>query len=434
MNANRRNRIAFALLGAGMAFALCALPAAGGEIDELKAQLEKLKKRIEQLESRQERAKAAERKEKTEAASLVPVPGFWKAAKSNTSLSLSGYVKLDMIYDFDADLGDEFFVFDFGGVPSAIPLDGEGGARQKASMHARQTRIRLDSITPTKLGELKTRVETDFFGSGNALRLRHAYAGLGPVLAGQTWSIFQDEDVAADTVDFAGPAGVASARLPQLRYTWTGAGGIVGQIAVEDPDAPAIGTADGTVSSQDRAPNFLAAVRWRPHWGAVNVSSLLGEVHYNEGGTEDSIFVSALHVGAKLSLFDSTSLMATFNFGKGALANYMFGGSAAATLGADGKLDAVDSMGGLLGLTHRWTNATSSGIYYGWAQNDFEEVAKATFMAKNSEQLQTLHINFWWDPEPKMRAGLEFMQGWRETHGGEKGEASRIQLGLQYNF
>lgn len=428
MNAKPGNRIALALLGAAAALALFAAPAAGGELDDLKAQLEKLKKRIEQLEARQEQKKAQEKKE---AASLVP--GFWTPPKSNTSLSLSGYVKLDMIYDFDADLGDEFVVFDYRGHPSAIPLDG-ADTRQKASMHARQTRIRLDSITPTKLGELKTRVETDFYGGGNALRLRHAYASLGPVIAGQTWSIFQDEDVAADTVDFAGPAGVASARLAQLRYTWSGAGGIVGQIAVEDPDAPAIATADGTVSSSDRAPNLLAAVRWRPSWGAVNVSGVLGEAHYDQGGTEDSLLISALHVGAKLQLLDTTTLMATLNFGKGALGTYMFGGAAAATLGADGNLDAVDSMGGLLGLTHRWSGATSSGIYYGWVKNDFEEVAEETFMAQNSEHLQTLHVNFWWDPEPKVRTGLEFMHGWRETHSGEKGEASRIQLGLQYSF
>ena len=74
----------------------------------------------------------------------------------------------------------------------------------------------------------------------------------------------------------------------------------------------------------------------------------------------------------------------------------------------------------------------SSGLYYGWVESDFGD-AKATF-ADHSQSQRTLHVNIWWSPAPKMRAGVEFIQGWRETNDGRKGDASRLQLGLVYSF
>ena len=112
--------------------------------------------------------------------------------------------------------------------------------QRKASLHARQTRLRFDSLTPTKAGQLKTRIETDFYGGGNALRMRHAYATLGGVLAGQTWSTIMDENTYADTIDFEGPVGVIAVRRPQVRYSQAMGKNLTGQVALEDPNAPTI--------------------------------------------------------------------------------------------------------------------------------------------------------------------------------------------------
>ena len=54
------------------------------------------------------------------------------------------------------------------------------------------------------MGGLKTRIETDFYYNAGT-PLRHAYASLGPVLAGQTWTTLMDENTYADTIDFEGP-------------------------------------------------------------------------------------------------------------------------------------------------------------------------------------------------------------------------------------
>lgn len=462
MKRNRNSRIGAALLGLAVAFAFSAAPAHAGELDDLKKQVQTLMKRIEQLEAKEKKMEAAQKalaESQKKALAVGDVPGSWKMPGSNTSVSFSGYVKFDAIYDFNKDLGDSFIGYDSGGSPSAIPLEGEEDDRQKASFHARQSRIRFDSLTKTDAGDLKTRIEGDFFyHGGKPYRLRHAYGSLGPVLAGQTWSIFMDEDTYADTVDFEGPVGVISSRLAQLRYTWSMGKTLTGQVAIEDPGGPTIlsaGVSDPKIvakdgqpiveegepitvksSSQDRLPTLTAALRFRPSWGALNVSGMLGEVRYNHQAskTEDNLTISGLHLGGHLNLGDSTKLLGTFNVGKGGLGNYMVGAGTAATLDANGELSAVDSMGGFFGLTHKWTANVGSGLYYGWVENDYDESAKTTFASKLSEELRTLHVNFWWTPASKVRVGLELIKGWRETNGGEEGDATRAQMGIQYSF
>ena len=187
MKRNRTNRFGLALLGCVTALALFVAPAAGGEIDDLKAQIKALMNRLEGIEAREKMMKAdmkaAAEAVKTKAVATGDFPGSWKMPGSNTSVSFSGYVKLDSIYDLDQDFGDSFFVYDYEGDPSGIKLDGDDSGNRNFSMHARQTRLRFDSLTPTKMGNLKTRIETDFYGSSNVLApspcLRHFGRGAG---------------------------------------------------------------------------------------------------------------------------------------------------------------------------------------------------------------------------------------------------------------
>ena len=436
MRRERRNRIGMGILGFVMALALFAAPAAGGEIDDLKAQIKKLMERLEALEAREKKMKAdmmaAQEAAQKKAVATGDFPGSWKMPGTNTSVSFSGYVKLDAIYDLDQDnFGDSFFGYDFGGSPGLILLDGDDSGKRKYSMHARQTRLRFDSLTPTKMGGLKTRIETDFYYGSNRLRMRHAYASLGSFLAGQTWTTLMDENTYADTIDFEGPVGVVAARVPQLRFTQAMGKNLTGQVALEDPGAPTILMAGGSTSSQDRLPNIVAALRLKTGWGAINVSGLLGQVLYENGAVEENLTISALHLGANIGLGKDTRLWGTLNVGQGGL-NNMIGAPAAATLGAGNELEALDLMGGFVGLTHNWSGSLSSGVYYGWVESDFGD-AKATF-ADLSQTQRTLHANIWWSPAPKARVGVEYIHGWRETNDGREGDAARLQLGLQYSF
>ncbi len=118
------------------------------------------------------------------------------------------------------------------------------------SQSPRETRLNVETRTPTAWGESRTFIEFDFAGSGsfssNNLttvsdslipRLRYAYGTLGGFLAGQANSNFSDPDANPETLDFGGPAGFAGVtRIPQVRYTLNGPWGSAWSVSAETPE------------------------------------------------------------------------------------------------------------------------------------------------------------------------------------------------------
>ena len=387
-----------ALIAIGAALALSAAPAGANEIAELKAQIKALQERLGKIEAAQKKAE--------ETTVTAGETGGFKMPGSGTSISISGYVKGDFYIDSDNDLGTTF------GNAAGIRLDGEAGDDDDDGAfgaHARQSRFRLSSSTDTDHGALNTVIETDFYGDNNVLRLRQAYGELGPVLAGQAWSIRGDDHTYADTVEFDGPAGVVAARSPQLRLTLPLGEGLYGQMAVE----PAI--------SGNEVPTFLAALRYSSGWGAVNVTGAVGRYDDDSG---QNVTTHSLHVGAHLNATDATRVMATLNMTRGDA--QIYGGDGAVGTDASGDLEAHDSIGGFAGVSHGWSDSMRSGVYYGWAKNDNPAAA--------NESVQTVHANVIWSPVPQADIGAEIIHGMRETPAGAEGDATRFQIGVKYGF
>jgi len=154
----------------------------------------------------------------------------------------------------------------------------------------RESRLNVETRTPTAWGESRTFLEFDFAGSnsfntgtasgGSANttlgtsdslipRLRFAYGTLGGFLAGQANSNFADPDANAEVLDFGGPIGQAGlSRIPQVRYTVAGPWGSAWSAAAEAPrtefftPAGAIssdGNIGGTTNANSPGPQFVAA-------------------------------------------------------------------------------------------------------------------------------------------------------------------------------
>jgi hypothetical protein len=86
--------------------------------------------------------------------------------------------------------------------PTAILVGPTAGnnERNRVKVEARESRLFVKTNTPTSMGDLNTHVEFDFYGAdGNesvsnshGFRLRHAYGTLANLLAGQTWTNFNN--------------------------------------------------------------------------------------------------------------------------------------------------------------------------------------------------------------------------------------------------
>ena len=102
-------------------------------------------------------------------------------------------------------------------------------------MSPRESKLYVETRTPTAWGEARTYMEFDWAGSNPSApgganptsvsdnlhpRLRFAYATLGGLLAGQANSNFSDPDASPETIDFGGTYGDPGVvRVPQVRYT-----------------------------------------------------------------------------------------------------------------------------------------------------------------------------------------------------------------------
>ena len=227
---------------------------------------------------------------------------------------------------------------------------------------------------------------------------------------------------------FDGPVGTFAHRSAQLRLSLPLGEGLVGQAAVE----PSF--------QGNELPAFVGAFRYRSGWGAVNLAGAVGRA--DEGG--QNVTAHALHAGAHFNVTDATRLMATFNMTGGV--GLLGGGGAGTALDAAGKLKAQETMGGFAGISHRWSGTVRTGAYFGWVENDTADGVTAAGAAGINAALQTLHANVIWSPVPQASIGLEVMHGWREINprvdeqgnvDGSKateGEATRVQLGVQYSF
>ena len=468
----REKQLRTVLLGSGAAVALLASPAVAGEVDDLKSQIEALQNRLDQVEVQQTRIE--EQQESVGPANAVvggDYPGSWKLPGSDTSISFSGYVKSDFIYDLGRDVGDTF-------AAGSIPMDNTAAnnADGNVRLHARQSRIRFQSRTPTDWGQLRTTIEGDFFGAGgnerwsnsNSLRLRHANGTLGPVMAGQSWTTFQDQDTWAATIDFAGPTAVVFARQAQIRYSTSLAEGLGLDLAVENPEARTIqlnAAATGRASNTnvvDTVPDLVAALRYRDSWGAVNLSGVGRHFNWDNGLTQDDTWGYGIHTGVTIKLpfiKDGTNIRGAFTFGDG-VGRYLgnatpgvviscatdsssapntSGASPLSRPGCGADMTTQFAHGWWAGLNHNWTDNINSNLFYGATTNEVEVNRLGALASQGlTKDVQTLHANVRWNPVSSVTIGLEFMHGWRSvtTNPGAEssGTASRFQLGMQYGF
>src|SRR5271167_21329 len=241
-----------------------------------------------------------------------------------------------------------------------IPGSGTGsGSIAQGANHSRgngvftfspqQTRINVETRTPTAWGESRTFFEMDFSGchafscnsvqqaGGNSLvpRLRFAYGTLGGFLAGQAISNFSDADADTESLEFGGSAGSTGGyRVPQVRYTLAGPYGSAFSVSAEQPvtgiivpggtisndqllattvqgatspvgglvpaicnGVPCIGTGitTGTTTqnnpAQVIAPNLTAASYWSQPWGHVDFAVIMTPNRVNDGRFVDRTFV-----------------------------------------------------------------------------------------------------------------------------------------------
>jgi hypothetical protein len=429
----------------------------GRQDRQIEQQQRKIEAQEQQIEQQREQ-KEAQGEAQGEAGEAVAAPaqavtggtypGSFKLPGTDSSIRIGGYVKADFIYDVQADTGDSF-------VASSIPESGTDDEKGSFRAHARQTRLNLTTWTPTDIGEIKTYIEGDFFGSGGnevfsnstSFRLRHAYGQLrlenSDFLFGQTWTLFMPLDSYPETIDFFGPAGVPFVRQGQARFTYEASDNVKVAFSVENSELTARDRAGNDIGSErgdinfgiDTLPDFIAAGEFRSGKWYAKLSGVgrLLDVDGRDTATgvegDDTAFAWGLFAGAIIPTFGDDSFQLNATYGNGVGRYIVNGFQKDAFLKAADDLDPITSWGVVVSYTHHWSKTWRTNVM--WGHYEVED----TFNAADTEDLNTAHLNLIWSPVERVNLGLEYIYG---RHGRDDAdrdnEANRIQFGAQFMF
>lgn len=466
--------LGFATLGAAsLALAALAAPAAQAQTTDAET-LRQMRQELDALRAEQSAAQAAERARAQRMDALaqqlarasgeavvqtpppveqIPAQASFPRSDEGRKFEIYGFAQADYVQDFKrvASAWDDTLR------PSRIPTTGDAGSNGQSIISVRQSRFGVQAQQPVGGNDLYVKFEFDLFGVGvdegqTTFRLRHAYGSWGPLLIGQTNSVFMDGDIFPNTIDYWGPAGMVFLRNPQVRYTYK-TGPHQFAAALEKPgndiDAGNIRTFDpdlaGAIQNDEKLPDLTAHYRYTGGWGHVQLAGILRRVGFE---TIDTIGHEpkghktgwGLNLTSNIKVFSKDVIHLGVVYGEG-IASYMNDGGM--DLGPRGQLVVLPdgTLTGLradvvplLGLTayydHYWSDTLSSSI--GWSQT---KVDNLSFQSPDAFQTgQYASVNLLWAPHKRIMMGAEYLWGQREDNGGAKGEDSRIQVSFKYAF
>lgn len=352
--------------------------------------------------------------------SIRPASFVQSVVTGDYTATVGGYVKADFIRDFNAIGSTDAFD------PATIPTDGRPG--ENTRFHARQSRLNLDFRTNSDCDELRLFVEGDFFGGGDAFRLRHAYIDIGQLLVGQTWSTFMDESVLPSTLDFESPRSIILDRRAMLRWTQAVTDSVLIAGALEDPQ-PLFDVAVAPAGSIERsAPDLIARTRYEHAWGHLQAATLVRLLRYRQtvGLTDDAVGWGFNFTG-RVNPHEFDSILFQFAYGEG-IESYRQGNDAA--VNAAGGLEVLPVVAWVAGYEIDWTERVSSTFVYSVGR-----ITNATFQVPTAGRLgEYVAANVVFRPRPQLSWGIEYLYGTRKDKNGAKGDAHRLQFSVRYDL
>jgi hypothetical protein len=378
------------------------------------------------------------------AANSAPTDGF---RVGNTTVKLGGFVRLNVIASRYSDgeaavggLGKEFFL------PQQIPVGG-GFSTQDLLLSARQTRLQFSTSTPMNGTDIKTLVEFDFalatapVGAQRATNpytptFRRGFIEYGNLLVGQEWSTFQNIAVLPETTDFVGPLdGTVFNRQAQVRYTIPLRSGLTLQIAAENPETETALPANAALvdTDDDRLPDVVARVNWKPKFGDFALAGLARELRTDTLGSGDTAFGWGVSGSGKIPIGKRHDLrfMATYGqgigryLGLGYVPDAIYGGAAT-------QLERIDNFAGFAALRIGWTDAIHSTLMGSYQSANYPAGVIVTGLA-NAKSYGGAG-NLFWSPGKGFDIGVEYRHAVRELVSGDTGALDRLEFAFKYGF
>lgn len=418
-------------LWTGMMLSLLALPtlamANSSEIEQLRQEVNQLKQLIQQMNVQQQQQSVTLQQAKTISqpvtgglSSITPVT----VSKNSAEVKLYGNVRMDGQYQVDGGNLSRLY-----NQISTVPLKGDHSTKDQLKSSLAATRLGVDFKSQSRLGEVAGKIEADFLGASDNLRLRHAYLTYQNWLIGQTWSNFAAPDYMPESIDALGYVGGSIKRNPQIRYNQkiNPASQIIW--ALEDGKDDASNSSLPTLSARlnhQFSPDLKISAR----------AMLTEKKTINDHETAWGVAL-----GAKYDLFENTSIKADYYHVKGdssfvSWANKGFLVNTENEIVATNKFDSIT-----LGVTQKIKPNLRTTLGYGYMRSPDNQqyIAALSDPTSANKSLWQVWANIFYNPVQPISYGVEYVYGERtafkdNAQGHDQGIDKRVNFVLMYDF
>lgn len=333
-----------------------------------------------------------------------------------------------------ADFGGSVPNYDFRNALITTPNSWESDSR--LSFDASGTRFGLSLIRKSgQLGDVKMVIETDFRGSNDLFRIRHAYIDVKGFLLGQTWTFFGDNSALAPTIDVQGINSRTFIRTALLGYRTELAKGLTFGVSLEMPVAKITGI--GSLRSvTQRLPDIPLYLNYKGKRGHLKLAGVLRQLEYGNFAQEERERITGYggQISGSLNVTSGVKLYSQAIYGTG-IARYI---NDLALLALDlvpvtggTELQTIDMFSASIGI-----RATLSKEVYCSANFSMASLADKSQYEVDQEYLRGSYLSasLFWEPIKAFTFGAEYIRGGRENIGGDKGSANRFQMMFMYSF
>ena len=331
-------------------------------------------------------------------------------ASSGSEVKLYGFVRGDTSYQFDG--GDA--IFNRINAVALSDVANKNKIEDRFYSTATTTRLGLDFKAPIQDQDVGGKVEVDFRGSHDSLRIRHAYLTLNNWLFAQMTSTFIATGLQPEMLDFNAPLGIGTFRTPMVRYSDkfnTDTSYVLGLEKEHDDNRFSVFTAK-------LKHNCLEAK------GTSSLGALSQEFRATDADNKTA-FSWGLGLGTSYKLSEQLRVMGDYSHVKGDDKFFLYTNTAYNISPTTTYLNLNEFDALTVGTTYQFNPKVRStlgdGLMLANDRNDFADGLVSIDTVQN-KTLQQVWLNVMYSPVTPVTLGMEYVYGERETFSGKKGK------------
>lgn len=348
-----------------------------------------------------------------------------------TTAKIGGTIRAVAFQDFSGTIMN----YEFINSTMSAPNNWELMSRNSIDASASRLSVKITQKTET-FGNIDMYLETDFRGTNEALRIRHAYVSFKGFIFGQTWSFMTDIPANAPTIDIQNVNSRTFFRTPLIGYVGNLGKGWTMGVALELPKIK-ITTATGFKAINQRVPDLPVYIQYKGTKGHIKLTGAVRSLQY--GYTPSNDIVTETGLGVQLSgSFKPAPTLTLYSqgiYGKG-IARYINDLAAQnmdllpVTISSMGTMPMYGiSLGAKLDFS-KSVYASSTFSLAGLEKNDGLYITKDNDFFKGSY----FSASLFWNAYKNLTMAWEYIHGTRINTNDVKGNANRAQFMVLYSF